>query len=551
MMQEPDDELREIIDCFLLESIENLDAIEPILIGFEHGSAVDIEDIHAMFRALHSIKGNASYLTFALIEQVAHAAETALQTVCDGIQPLTQSLVDSLFAVIDVLKEAFANVRQHATDHTPPTEANVVLLLQQLAQVHQPAEGASVTASPAQPPSVPVQLIDTDTAPTLRVEIEKLDHIMELIGELLIATNTLRESPALNRFNSDDIDQATRRISTLARHLQDETMNLRMIPIRSVFQKMHRLVRDVSHRQNKAVRLIIEGAETEIDKQVAAHITDPLMHLLRNAIDHGLETSEHRRQKGKNPIGAIVLSAQHRGNEVWVRISDDGRGLNREAIVARAQHLFDDPPETLTDQQVHRFIFRPGITTVQALSDISGRGIGLDVVHKNITAIGGRIDVQSRRGHGCTFTLRIPLTLTVIDGMLMRVGTNHLTLPLLQIRESIQVSARQIMSLSGGRELIRVRGEVMPIIRLHRFFAIQQAVTSIEDGVVVIVEHDGRTLGLLVDDLIGQRQTVIKPLPAMLGEQLGLAGCTLLGNGDISLIVDLSSLISALFPSAA
>ncbi|MEL6345366.1 MAG: chemotaxis protein CheA [Myxococcota bacterium] len=381
---------------------------------------------------------------------------------------------------------------------------------------------------------------------TLRVDVRKLNSLMDLVGELIIAATAIIHNPELVDMDIESFQKSAMRLGRVTRSLQDVAMSVRMVPVDGTFRKMHRLVRDVSHKQGKEVDLRISGEETEVDKKVAEIIADPLVHLMRNAIDHGLESTEDRIKAGKPKVGVIKLEARHQGGEIWISISDDGGGIDRNRILkkARERGLPDAHRADLTDAQIYGFIFEPGFSTASQLSDISGRGIGMDVVKRNIEKVKGRIDVTSKEGKGTTFTLRIPLTLAIIEGMLVQVGESCFTIPLLQIKESVVVSASDITTLSDGQEVARIRDQLIPVLRLHQFYNIEPGSTDLTDGILVVLEDGGQTISLFVDELIGQRQTVVKGLSGYLGDVPGLGGCTVLGDGRISLIIDVTSLIA-------
>ncbi|MFM2152900.1 MAG: hypothetical protein RL199_1335, partial [Pseudomonadota bacterium] len=307
------------------------------------------------------------------------------------------------------------------------------------------------------------------------------------------------------------------------------------------------LVHEVSQKQGKSAQLEISGADTEVDKAVAELIGDPLVHLLRNAVDHGLESPEERVQKGKPPGGTLKLSARHHGGEVFIRIEDDGRGLARDRIVEKAvaNGLVDRARvSALRDEDVWNFIFEPGFSTAAQVTDISGRGVGMDVVKKNIEAMKGRIDVRTVPGSGTTFTLRIPLTLAIVDGLLVNVGDATLVVPLPNIRESVVASAKDVTRLADGQELVRIRDELVPVLRLHKHYGLAGRREALDAGVLVVVEDGATTLALFGDELVGQRQTVIKPLGGFLGDVGAVAGCTVLGDGRVSLILDVPGLMN-------
>jgi two-component system chemotaxis sensor kinase CheA len=376
------------------------------------------------------------------------------------------------------------------------------------------------------------------------VDVRKLDALMDLIGELIIAETAVTHDPNAST-ELDGQSKAAVQLNRITRGLQDVAMSLRMVPISPTFKKMKRLVRDLSKRQNKQVQLEISGEDTEVDKSVVEAISDPLVHLIRNSIDHGIEDEESRLAAGKPAEGRVTLTARQQAGEIRIVVKDDGKGLSREKILnkARERGLVRGDGSELSDNDVYRLIFEAGFSTAAAVTDISGRGVGMDVVKQNIEAVKGRVDITSTRGQGTTITLRIPLTLAIIEGMLVRVGDTRFTVPMLSILETVVVRPQDVSRLTNGQEVARVRGSLLPVFRVHKFYEIEPDSTSINEGLLVVVEDGTDRLCLLVDELIGQRQTVIKALSGYLGNVRGLAGCTVLGDGFISLIIDVVKLI--------
>jgi two-component system, chemotaxis family, sensor kinase CheA len=316
-----------------------------------------------------------------------------------------------------------------------------------------------------------------------------------------------------------------------------------MVPISSTFLKMERIIRDMNKKLKKDVELIISGEETEVDKNIIEHISDPLMHLIRNAIDHGIEASEERLSKGKIGPGKIMLGAENSGGEVWITVSDNGRGLNREKIIERAVQngLLKKPEKEMTDKEIYSLIFIPGFSTNDNVTEFSGRGVGMDVVSKNIEAVGGSTAIDSVSGQGTTITLKIPLTLAIIDGMNIRVGSAGYTVPITSIRESFKARDKDIVTDPDGNEMIMVRGQCYRISRLHELFKVKTEIKRITDGIILMVENKSEIIGIFADELLGQQQVVVKALPNYVKRMKpikGLAGCTLLGDGSISLILD-------------
>ncbi|MBE9486426.1 MAG: chemotaxis protein CheA, partial [Chloroflexi bacterium] len=381
----------------------------------------------------------------------------------------------------------------------------------------------------------------------IRVELGKLDSLINLIGELVIAENMLIHNPDLKGLELENFNKAGQHMSKLVRELQEMAMTIRMIPVSGLFRRMIRLVHDISVKAGKKVELELLGEETEIDKTVIETITDPLVHLLRNSLDHGLEPPEERLAAGKDEKGTVRLSARHEEGEVWVTVEDDGRGLNREKILEKAisKDLIEGDGSDLSDKVIYNMIFMPGFSTAAQVTDISGRGVGMDVVKRNLEKIKGKIDVTSTPGQGSKITLRIPLTLAIIDGMLVRVGTTTCILPTLSILEAFRPDMEQITLTPNGEELARVRENFFPIIRLHEILPKEPDSRKLPDGILIVLEYQNSRFCLFVDEIVGQQQTVIKGLSDFIGSVTGVSGCTILGDGGVSLILDVGGLVES------
>lgn len=383
----------------------------------------------------------------------------------------------------------------------------------------------------------------------ISVSVPKLDKLMDLVGEMVIAEAMVIQNPDLKGLELDNFQKAARQLNKITSDIQDMVMSIRMVPLSTTFHKMHRIVRDMCKKLDKEVQLEIIGEETEVDKNIIEHISDPLMHLVRNAIDHGIESTEDREMRGKSPSGRITLEAKNAGSDVLIILKDDGKGLSREKILmkAREQGLLYRSEDDMSDKEVLNLILIPGFSTKDGISEFSGRGVGMDVVTKNIEAVGGSVSVDSILNNGTTITLKIPLTLAIIDGMNIRVGNSCYTLPTISIKESFRPKDGDIITDPDGNEMIMVRGQCYSILRLHEVYKIKNSSTSIFDGIIIMVEHDDKTLCIFADELLGQQQVVVKALPKYIRnfkKIKGLAGCTLLGDGSISLILDMSGLIN-------
>ena len=380
----------------------------------------------------------------------------------------------------------------------------------------------------------------------IRVDLRKLDAMLDLVGELVIAEAMVTRHPVVWNADNESLERAVHQLRRVASSLQDMATSVRMIPLAPTFRRMTRLVYDLSVKAGKQVDLILLGEETEVDRTVIERISDPLVHIIRNAIDHGIEPAEERLALGKPETGRLTIEGHHEGGEVWIVITDDGRGLSRDAILQRAlsRGLIDGDGSDLTDNQIYHFIFEPGFSTATRVTDISGRGFGMDVVKKNIEKLSGKIDIRTRPGEGTAVVLRIPLTLAIIEGMLIRSGTTRYIIPLLSIRESLRPDLTQIFSTPDGQEVVKLRDELIPIVKLDETFSRMESTTNLIDGILMIVEgEDGEVVALFADELLGQQETVIKGLSGWLKQSRGVSGCTILGDGEVGLILDVGAIV--------
>lgn len=403
---------------------------------------------------------------------------------------------------------------------------------------------ATVTAPAAQANESAAGLAPTPTQ-SIRVDVDKVDRLVNLVGELVITQAMLTEQGSL--LPVDQYPAMLHGIEALAqsaRELQESVMAIRAQPVKSVFARMPRVVRDLAATLHKEVRIVTSGEMTEIDKTVIEQLNDPLTHMIRNALDHGIEGPDERTAAGKPRQGTIHLSAAQRSGRIVIEVSDDGRGLNRDKVLAKARDRgLVAPGANLTDEEIDNLIFLPAFSTADVVSNISGRGVGMDVVKRNVQALGGRISVQSRFGQGSKFTLSLPLTLAVVDGMVVSVGKETFILPLTAIIESLRPQPNDIHPVVGRGDVLALRGEYLPLTYLHRCFAIETAVTDPCQGIVIIVQRDGAgTIGIVVDELLGQQQVVVKSLEANYDAVDGISGATILGNGRVALILDVTHL---------
>jgi len=418
-------------------------------------------------------------------------------------------------------------------------------------QLQPPAAASQSETAPRQPEAAP-QRRATDKAPaaaaaaetSIRVSVEKVDQMINLVGELVITQSMLAEvasnmDPVMHERLINGLAQLERN----TRELQESVMSVRMMPINFVFSRFPRLVRDLAGKLDKKVQLKMVGEGTELDKGLIEKISDPLTHLVRNSLDHGIEMPEDRIAKGKDPQGTITLRAAHQGGNIVIQVVDDGAGLNRERILAKAREKGIPYNENISDAEVWLMIFAPGFSTAAVVTDVSGRGVGMDVVKKNIEGIGGRVEIASRQGQGSTITIRLPLTLAILDGLSIAVGDQIYIVPLSFIVESLQPSAADIKEISGQGKVLHVRGEYLPLIALHQVFNIKPKVTNPAEGILVLLEAEGKKVALFVDDLVGQHQVVIKSLETNYRKVVGVSGATIMGDGRVAMIMDVGALV--------
>jgi two-component system chemotaxis sensor kinase CheA len=388
---------------------------------------------------------------------------------------------------------------------------------------------------------------------SIRVAIEKVDALVDMIGELVITQSML--SQIGDNFTVDMIERMREGLAQLERNtreLQESVMQIRMLPISFAFNRFPRVVHDLSATLGKKVELVVSGEGTELDKTVLEQIGDPLVHLVRNSIDHGIELPDVRVANGKPEVGTVNLNAYHQGGNIVIEVSDDGAGLNKQAILNKAtQQGLIEEGEHLSDADAFDLLFRPGFSTAKEVTDVSGRGVGMDVVRRNVRTLGGNVEVTSNPGVGSTFIVRLPLTLAILDGQLLRIGNEIFIIPLVSIIESIQVNMEFVNSIAHQAEVYQLREEYLPIIRLHDRLQLDEGNKDLENGLLVVVEADGKRAALMVDDLLGQQQVVIKSLETNFHKMMGISGATILGDGTVSLILDVAGLMNDSVVNAA
>ncbi len=567
----------EMIKRFTDEAMDTFEEAETTLLQMELRPN-DKELIEQVFRNFHSFKGNAGFFGYADFEKLSHKAENLLDSVRDGRSSASPAIISVLLSVVDVLRIGVHGLEKGELISIP----NLAQLLQAMDEVETGSveqastatatdndqETEKVASKPSQPKNGnSVEKDEGQDAPTgggrnggvdkksaaasqmaLRVDVEKLDQLLDLVGEMVISVSMVSNSPDLVGLNLDRFEKSIMHLTKITRDIQDVSMSMRMIPLSGVFRKMVRLVRDVSMKENKKVDLEIIGEETEVDKTIIEQISDPLVHLIRNAVDHGVEAPAQRLAAGKPETGRVTLEAKHSAGEVWILIKDDGNGINRDKLLKKAieRGIANEDAYGWKDEDVYKLVFEPGLSTAAQVSSISGRGVGMDVVKRNIEKLRGRIDIRSTPGAGTIFILRIPLTLAIIDGMIVQVGDIKYAIPITSINESLRPAENQITVTPEGLELLNVRHQLLPVIRLHEVYKVKHARTRLTEGILIVVEHDLKKYCLFVDEMVGQHQIVIKGLPEYFGRIRGVSGFAILGDGEISTILDIAGLVSSM-----
>jgi two-component system chemotaxis sensor kinase CheA len=545
-----------LVHDFVSESRGHIETAESSVLKLEE-SPQDPDAVNAIFRAFHTIKGVAGFLNLRQIGALAHSAENLLDLARQGAIALGGATVDVVLGAIDMMKTLVANVaRAAAGDGVIGRTAELPALLERLAacaagqgqvaetlprsQVSNPVAGS---AMPLVAPGAGAGASIAADA-TVRITTDRLDALINMVGELVIAQSMVaQDSKGLFAANQR-LARNMSHLGKITRELQELSMSMRMVPINGVFQKMSRLVRDLAKKTGKEIDLVLVGGETELDRNLVEAITDPLVHMVRNAADHGLETPQERQLAGKSDPARIELKAYHQSGNVVIEITDNGRGLNKSRLVKKAvaAGIVSDGAQ-LSDQEIFKLVFHAGLSTAEKVTDVSGRGVGMDVVKRNVESLRGRIDIASDDGQGATFAIRLPLTLAVIDALVVKIGGDRLILPILSVEQSLRPKSDQLSTVQGRGEMCMVRHELLPLYRLDRLFRLKPGTQDPTQALIVIIRDDQRRCGLLVDELLGQQQVVIKALGETLGTIRGISGGAILGDGNVSLILDVPDLL--------
>lgn len=542
--QLPADADRELLPDFIMESHECIAGSETALLRLED-EPNDVEAVNTVFRAFHTVKGTSAFLGLARLTAFAHEAESLLSRVREKEIAYSRSCADLALRSVDMLKELLAAVEVALTgDGALPVPDGYHELLHALAHFDPRQAIASIPTTTATFATKAAR-VDGGNDATIRVRTDRLDRLIDMVGELVIAQSMIAGDELVETGTRHALHRKVTHAGKIVRELQALSMSMRMVPLRTTFQKLTRVVRDTSIKAGKEVQFITDGDDVEIDRTLADVLGDPLVHMVRNAVDHGVEGPDERVRAGKAREGVVRLSAYHASGNVIVELVDDGRGLHREKLVRKAiEKGLIDSDKGMSDSDVYALIFAPGFSTADTLTDLSGRGVGMDVVKRNLESIRGRVDIRSSPGNGTTFAIRLPLTLAVTDGMLVRVGAERFVIPLTNIHMSFRPEQSMLSTVAGKGEVVLLRGALMPIVRLHRLFDVADAIESPLDGLLMIVGDGERRSALLVDELLGQQQVVAKTLGAALGKVPGVSGGAILGDGRVGLILDVNETIA-------
>ena len=582
----------ELIKDFIEEAKEHLASIELNIMSLESDPS-DKEAINAVFRPFHSIKGVAGFLNLTAIHQLSHEVENLLDEARSGAIDVTDAVIDVVLRAVDILKvllkeleaalgcaeaslssglvASFLKTLKNFDPQQPlarprstePPKVGEILVEKGLVEpevVQKAAETAKergmkigevlVDDGTLSPQDVAGALREQrrfkESTASVRVDTAKLDNLVDMVGELVISQSMVLQNPEVQAIKNQKFQKDSVQLRRITAELQRISMSLRMVPIKSTFQKLIRLVRDLSKKSGKEVRLEMRGEDTEIDRNMVEEIYEPLVHMIRNAVDHGLETSEERKALGKVPCGTIFLSAEQKGGNIIIELRDDGRGLNAAKIRAKAlERGLISPEENLEERALFDLIFHPGFSTKDEVTDVSGRGVGMDVVRRSVEDLRGKLEVSSVAGQGTRFELKLPLTMAIIDGMVICVGPERYVVPTVALRESLRASRESYLTVHGSGEMIKVRNQLMPLIRLHDMLGVEPKFRNPWEALILVVNEDQKSYCLLADEIIGRQEVVIKSLGAGLRHVRGLSGGAILGDGKVALILDVKGIVSA------
>ena len=579
---------------FISEALEHLETIELKILDLEQNPG-DKECINAIFRPFHTVKGVSGFLNLKEINRFSHALESLLDEARNGRLRIHQQIIDFVLQAVDLLKSMIVELKgQVDSGSIAPSQIDIESFLERIphlkdsGEVSEPAERRPlgeilrnqgvvsdndlhealekqgkdhpglkvgeilIRENKVKPQEVIQALRDQKRGVTaagdntVKVDTVKLDNLMDMIGELVISETLVQQNPVLFGLHNEKLNRDLSQLRRITTELQKMSMSLRMIPIRQTFQKMIRVVRDLSKKSGKQVDLVMSGEDTEIDRNTVEALYDPLVHMIRNAVDHGIEAPEERKAKGKSDTGQILLRAFQKSGYIVIEIEDDGQGLNREKILKKAKEKnLISADAALSDYQIWNLVFEPGFSTAAKVTDVSGRGVGMDVVKKAIERLRGIVEINSTEGKGCRFTMRVPLTLAIMDGIIIQIGEERYIVPLVFIKETLRPQQKDLTVIQGRGEVIKVRENLLPLVRLHQVLGVTPKKNEPWDALVVVVENEGHLKGLMVDDLIGKQEVVIKNLGEMLKAGRAVSGGTIMGDGRVGLILDVHGLFES------
>ncbi len=585
----PEDADPEIMKEFIVECLDHISAAEASMLDLE-SNPDDTEQINTIFRAFHTIKGTSGFLGLDHTQKLAHLAESLLDRaregeiqIVGGYADLALKSGDMLRAMIDALKgiepgdaltipENYDDLLKQLSDpeghgigdagESEGMRLGEILVGKDRADREKVEDAAqqqgvkklgevlvekNIASASDVAKAIRTQKQNKGQAATetsIRVNTGRLDNLVNMVGELVIAQSMVSQDPDVTSNTGHRLTRNVAHAGKIIRELQDLAMSLRMVPLKGTFQKMARLVRDLARKAGKNVQFTTEGEDTEIDRNMVEMLNDPLVHMIRNAVDHGVEPTEQRQETGKNPTGVVSLRAYHSAGNVVIELIDDGKGLDRDKILAKARERgIIESERELTESEIFGMIFHAGFSTAEKVTDVSGRGVGMDVVKKGIEALHGRIDVTSKVGEGSTFTMKLPLTMAITDAMLIRVGNEHYLMPTVSIEESFRPASGTISTVAGRGETVMLRGNLLPVFRMHELFGVADAITDPYKASLVSIEGEGKRCALMVDELLSQQQVVIKSLGESLGHIPGVSGGSILGDGRVGLILDAAGLL--------
>jgi two-component system chemotaxis sensor kinase CheA len=558
-----------MLTMFVGEALDHLGTIESVVLQLE-AAPTDAKLLNDVFRPFHTIKGNAGALGVTSVQELAHCVESLLDLARAGKYAMGPDEFDVVLRSVDLLTIMMQELPERVASGAPSSVTarrdalmdavdNLIAggsgLAPETAAAAVPTEVATPGAPSAAAPAgraADAPAVKVEAQSTVKVDTTKLDNLIDMVGELVIAQSILAEDPALARSGDERLGRRLQQLQRITSDLQRNAMSMRMVPIRMVFQKMARLVRDLSRKSGKQIELILQGEDTELDRKVVEDINDPLMHMVRNSVDHGIEPPERRAAAGKAAQATLRLGAFHEAGNVVIEIADDGAGLDTDRIYAKAVAnglIADGVPMAPAD--IHQLIFQPGFSTAEKVTEISGRGVGMDVVRRNIDALRGRIEIATTRGQGTTFSIRLPLTLAIVDGIILGVGRERFVIPTFAVRESLRPTPAQIHTVHGQPCMVQVRDKLIPTLHLGEAFGVAGGRTVLTDTTVVVMEDNGRAVALVVDELLGKQEVVVKPLGGAFEGVRGVAGGAILGDGRVGLILDASGLIRLMGKVAA